>query len=153
MYELTKLTQQSMSFINYINSSGSSRSKQVSISIAKAISDSLPIPTSPVEDIKSFFKSNHEMSMLSTISKLNEMVVIDIVSIQDYAARFYETRYMLANAKLQTLAFKKETAVEDYFGISKIIPSDIIDTIKEDPNSLTVATNGFATVISELSSM
>lgn len=150
MFQISNISSDAAKFILGLNSQGLSRAKPASVSLAKAIANSLSIPSGIVEDFKDFYNTNYRLKVLGLISTINEMTIVDVPAIEDYTVRFLEAKYNVAYARHQTLAMKKECAVEDFFGISKSIPCDIIEVIKADPANLTYMVNGFAEVINSL---
>lgn len=150
MFSIANMSPDVSKFLLGLNSAGTSRTKESSISLAKAIANSLAIPSGKVDDFRSFYNSNYKLNVLGTISSVNEITVIDTVTVEDYVIRFLETKYNVAYGESQTLAMKKESAIEDFFGITKSIPCDVIEVIKADPMALTVLVNGFSLVVNEI---
>ena len=78
MFLSTKLNNDLLQFIAEVNQKGKSRSTLTAIAVAKSIALNLNVPNTPVEDFKNFYNVNYKTSAYSLISKINEILIVDI---------------------------------------------------------------------------
>lgn len=149
MYQLTKLSQATQSYISG-NISTISKTMTVSIAIAKVISDKLALPPAEIKGIDTYYLNNQFMTVNKYINSINELLVVDTKLIFDLVLRFYKLRYNSLIPVPSTIALCKDTAVEDFFGISRCFDKIIIDTIKSDPDALTKHVFNIRTLLGEL---
>lgn len=147
----TLLSKESNEFINDIFSNASSKTPEVSFSIAYALANKLVLPTSKVDNVIEFYNQNSKNSVNSFLSIINEIILLDLDVVNELIANVYQLRYDAVFGRDNVLAMKSETAVEDLFGISKYINKDIISTIKANPLLITKCVNKFHKVFCELS--
>lgn len=150
MYAITKLGPNSQAFLAEMSSLNLSRSTQSSIALAKVLTFCTAIPTSAVEDIEAFFRTHVQLEIEKTISAVNELMVLDVKAVQAYCLMFYKQRYQAAHPTCHVFSFNKETAVEDFFGISRVVDTATVACIKEDPTTLASRINKFKVMVEEL---
>lgn len=151
MFQITKLSQASQSFISALSTTGKSRSLETSIALGRVLAMDLPLPTAPVDNVVMFFKLQFQIEMERYVSTLNEIVVLNTSAVFDYALKFYEYRYSLVNPDKYILATNKETGLVDFFKISKVFDSATIAAIQNNPTLLTEQVNSFKKIKDELS--
>lgn len=147
----TLLSKESNEFINDIFSNASSKTPEVSFSIAYALANKLVLPTSKVDNVIEFYNQNSKNSVNLFLSIINEIILLDLDVVNELIVNVYQLRYDAVFGRDNVLAMKPETAVEDLFGISKYINKDIISAIKANPLLITKCVNKFHKVFCELS--
>lgn len=147
---LTLLSKESNQLINEIFSNGKSRSTEVSFSIAYAVANQLLIPTTKVDNVLDFYNQNNKDRISEFLNVINETIILDIDVIKELTLNLYQYRYNTVYARSNVLAMVCETAVEDFFGISKFINKDVLSILKADPLLITKYTNGFHKIYCEL---
>lgn len=65
--------------------------------LAQSIAYHLPLPTSPVDSVRSYFNQVHSHSVNTAISAFNESFVIDVGSVQAMVKSLYTMRYDLVH--------------------------------------------------------
>jgi len=150
MYGILALKKESQDFISRINVSNLSRSKSISLAIAKALSNSLSLPVTAVDNLSSYLNMEHTVTINSLLSAINEFLPIDVETIKDYIKRFYTFRYNLVHANKYTIALNEETAIVDFFGISKSFDPDTLSLIKIDHKLLTSYISNFNRILDEI---
>jgi hypothetical protein len=150
MFAITKLSKVSQDFINRLVSNNKSRSPEVSLAIAKVLTVQLPIPSSPVEDVCTYFKTTNQIEIEATLNSINELAIIDVNMILDYCLKFFMVRYNLAYPSKHVLVFNTDTAVIDFFGISRYIDPATLALIGAECVGLTESVNRFNQLIEEL---
>lgn len=150
MFAISKLSADSQAFITRMVSSGRTRSKEVSLAIARVLTRGATIPSNAVEDPIGLYRTQMKIQMESLISQVNEFIVIDTEAVSDFCLKFFMYRYNAAHMGPNVLAFDKETAVEDFFGISKNFDKETLAALKNDPIFIVGVMNGLERVIQEL---
>ena len=149
MFQITKLSPTSASFLAQLSLSGKSRSMQVSIALGRVLADSLSIPSTPVDSIVTLYNTQYRLNVEETISSINEICILDTKQVLDHTLKFYTYRYNVCNPEKIILAFNKETAIADFFKISKVIDNESLKVISEDPIGMTDLVNKLSVVLEE----
>ena len=150
MYAITKLSQESQAFLNHLSMSGKAQSLHSSIAIAKALSNSLPVPSSEVDNIEMHYRSTHLLSVQKQLSDLNELIVVDTATILLYTQRFYQLRYQQVVPNKTICCLKSETAVQDFFGLTSFIDEATLAAIAVKPMEITKIHNGAVVFFCEI---
>lgn len=150
MFSITKLRADSQAFLAEMSNSNQSRTQVSSIALAKVLTFSSTIPTTAVEDIEAFFRTHVQLEIEELINCINELMVLDVKLVLEYCLAFYKVRYQAAHPTYYVFSFNKETAVEDFFGISRIVSSATIALIKENPSIIATRINKFKAMIVDL---
>lgn len=150
MFSITKLSTDSQQFVSELSTSMKSRSKEASLAIARVLSDKALMPSSPVEDIVTFYRTNCQLDMEAKVSEINELMVIDTKQVLDYCQKFFMLRYSFMAPKDAIFAFNSETAVEDFFGISRQFDRETIDCLKKCPQDMMRYITRFSSIHNEL---
>ena len=61
--------------------------------IAKAVAYHLPIPSSPVENLRRYFLEQHNVGVMEFVADVNEAIVVDTDKVIDLVFRIWKTRY------------------------------------------------------------
>lgn len=150
MYAISKLSPISQGFLNSLISSGRSRSKEVSLALARVLNSSVSVPGNVIEDPVGFYRTQHKVNVDAMIGRLNELIVIDIDAISDYCQKYFMYRYTTVNLDRNVLAFTKDTAVEDFFNISRYFDSSTMVVLRSDPLFIVSVMQGFENIIEDL---
>lgn len=147
---LAKLDKNTSDFISTLVTKGEQKSKLVSISLAKALADKLALPCEAVDCIDLHFSMQCKTFVCEAIANINEIVSINKEETLDYAKRFYKFRYNQLVVTDIVPFINKETAVEDFFGISKVFSQDMLDIIKDQNVTVTSYINRFNDLLCKL---
>ncbi len=150
MFTITKLSSSSQLFISTLMQLNKSRSIQASLALAKVFVNRLNLPSSPVEDPLGYYRAQCQMEIENELNSLNELIVLDIKTIRDYCTKMFQQRYNAAHPSSVVFTFNKETAIEDFFGITRVFDKATLDAIKEDPPKLAMYVNGFSAMLEEM---
>lgn len=150
MYNITKLSKPSQDFISQLTLGNRSKALETSIALARVLAYGLAIPSSPVEDVAGFFRSQHKVQLLGVVGLINELTILDLEAVVVCAERFYTLRYQAAFGDCYVMALKKETAIVDFFKISKIFDPVTIQCIEDNSLAITSMVNKFKTIVDEL---
>lgn len=148
-YELTKLSQQSQMYLGFIISNQVSRSKAISLVVARILASDLQLPEE-CADCGMFYNTQHRISVEHKLNRLNNLVILDVQTVLDYTKKFYQFRYESMYPSAHFLAVSKESAVLDFFKISKIFDCETIKVIEENYVTINEGNMRFKQIISEL---
>jgi hypothetical protein len=151
VFHITKLSSTSSNFLGQISVSGKSRNIQTSIALGRVLADSLSLPSTPVDSITTLYNNQFRINIEQIISNINEICLLDVKQVLDFTLKFYTYRYNICNPDKVILAFNKDTAIEDFFKISKVFDNETIKVICENPIAITDLVNKFNIVIEEIS--
>lgn len=149
MYHITKLSQASQTLIADISGSNKSRALPVSITLARLLANRLPLPTSEVECIDTFYNAQHAVAALTRLSSLNELLLLDTATIVDLIKRFYRLRYQQVCPQDHVL-MRPQTAVLDFFRVTKSVDETTITCIYENATYIMELTTRFIDLLNEL---
>jgi len=150
MSYITKLSKASQDFISNLAMTGKSRSLETSLALARVLANSMSVPSTPVESPVIYFKTTYQISIEEQLSNINEIVVLDIQTILDYALKFFQFKYFTVHSDSHVLALNCETAIVDFFKISKVFDQEALKAIQENCSFITNAVNNFNRVIDEI---
>lgn len=149
MYLITKLSQTTVNYMNGLGSTNASRSVPVTLSVARVIADSLSLPSSKVDSIHEFYSDSFLQEVNVTVSMINEIVVIDTNGVLDLVEKLYQARYSVAFGDVLPFLRSAETAVLDFFGISKTVEDGMSKVIAENAALINEAVLRFKQLIAE----
>lgn len=72
----------------------------VAANIARAIADTLPIPSSPVGLLHTHFANSFDKQICDIINEFNEQMIIDTRMCRDQVFKFYKLRYEIVHSPL-----------------------------------------------------
>lgn len=88
------------------------RSQMLPYVVAMAVSKTLPIPSSPVEEVSNYFRVTHGVAIRNIISEINEVIVFDTPVAVELTRQLWELRYNAAHPiKLNMLGLRDANGV------------------------------------------
>lgn len=130
-YNITKLPQNTQTFIAGLSSMNKSRQLPVSIALARLIANHLPLPSAEVECIETLYNTQHAVEVQLQLGSLNELILIDIDTVNELIKKFYSFRYNNVYS-CDHLLLRRETAVLDFFKVTKYFDEVSIKCIDEN---------------------
>ena len=128
-YLITRLDKTSVDFITYLTNGKRGMSKESAFGIAKAIADTISLPTSPVDSVDDYYKSVNYISVRKTVSRINEVTYINVELVLEYIYRLYEVKYNCVYA-CNDMVICTEFPLADVFGFTLYLDKDTIELIK-----------------------
>ena len=119
-------------FVEWLSRGLRPRSLYASIAIAKAIADSLIIPSSEMGDVDIAYNSLCSIDAKSKLSPINEAVVLEVDVILEYIKRFWKVRYYTMFPKFPINGFNKETGLLSLFGLDYAIDIESVKAITDN---------------------
>lgn len=148
-YELTKLSQQSQMYLGGIISNQTSRSKAISLVIARILASDLQLPEE-CADCGMFYNTQHRITVEQKLNRLNNLVILDVQTVLDYTKKFYQFRYESMYPSAHLLTVCKDTAILDFFKISKIFDCETLKVIQDNHVAINEGNLRFKQIVSEL---
>lgn len=143
MYNITKLSSGSQSFLTQVASMGQTMSKTAAIALARMISAEFTIPSQPVDDPEQYYRLQCEIQSNNIVSEINELTAVDAKYTLELCRNFFMLRYAMVHPQKNVFSFRADCVLEDFFGLSRAFSCETLDAIKKDGTQLAFYANGF----------
>lgn len=147
---LTKLDNETTQFVAELVNQGNQKSKLVSLALAKAISSQLPAPSECSDHPDLDFSRQFKSMVTQKIVLVNELFLVDIDETLEIIKQFYVYRHNCIYSCDPIPYLHQDTAVLDFFGITKVFSPDTIKVIAENNSKLTCYVNKFCNILEKL---
>lgn len=147
---MLKLQKPTMDWINYVSSAGKNRTDSYALAFGYVVARKLAIPTHDVECIVHHHRMNNTQRVMDLIDLVNETTPMQIKLAKEFVDAFYFIRYKALNPDLVPLAFNKETAIVDFFGVSKYLSKEAIALIEADSENIAQLINGLSALLADI---
>lgn len=147
---LSMLSPQSMNFVTQLQASNQHSTDLFSMAVGRVISSYLTLPSSGIEDVRSYYRSTLHLTTLDFANHINTHIPVDIEKVRYYTECFYYTRY--ENAYMNPVALislHPETALADLFGVSLYFSKDEIKQMVDNCSDFSVLVNNISSIIKE----
>ena len=144
---LTKLDSETAAFVSELVNQGNQKSKLVSLALAKALSADLPVMITPSDYPDVDFTRLHKVNLMQKILMVNELVLVNVDETLDLIKKFYVYQYNIHHSVNAVPYLHKDTAVYDFFGISKVFSPDILELISDSHSKLTYYISKFTNIL------
>jgi hypothetical protein len=132
-YHIAKLPQPSIAWLGSVLSSGLSTTPHFAIAAAYVCASTLSLPPQEVEDATAYYRLQHQSSVLDLLDTLNGLAPFDTQFARKVAFDFYSYRYGQTYAKAIPLAFRPDSGIEDFFGLTKSFGDEVLELIRKEP--------------------
>ena len=149
MFQQQQLSQQSRLFIQNVHLASPGKSELISIAVARAIAWKLALPTMETSAPSVFYLESHDTAVRETLSRLNEMLVVDIPAILELTKQFWSMRYVIAFPPAYAIGTEADP-MATLLGYSNSLSQDTIETMKFNTDTLLPWVNGFTRVFIDL---
>ena len=140
---LSLLSEQSMNQVAQLQSIQMNNTTLFSMALGRVFSSRLPLPSSEVTDVRSYYRTSLHLDVLDYANRINSFIPLDIEKIRYYTECFYYTRYTCAFPDPVALfSLKPETALADLFGISWNFTPDEIKVMVDNCADFGTLING-----------
>ena len=147
---LAKLDTECAQFVAELVNQGNQKSKLVSLALAKALSTALPVPTECSDHPDVDFSRQFKPMLTQKIVLINELLLVDIDETIELAKQFYVYRHNCVFCCDPIPYLHQDTAVLDFFGISKVFSPDTLTVIAEHNSKLTCYVSKFCNILDKL---
>lgn len=145
MYNFAKLTEGSQRFVNTLKASDI-----VNIAAAKAIANSLALPTFPVDNAEEQYRDTCAQAAKNLASEISEVTVIKFSDVLEYTRQLWLARYYTLNPLEHNFA-KVGNPIACFMGFAHVLPPALCDAICADTDKcLVTMVNGFTQIVREL---
>lgn len=149
-YFLSKLTKPTIAWVNMILGAGKNRCDAFALALAYVISLRITMPVERLEDPSQYFRLTNLIPITNLIDKCNEVLPMNMKMVRQAVEAFFLFRYHTQFPMTIPLALRKETAIEDFFGLGKYFSDDILTVIKTDFENLTQFINQLTVLVEEI---
>lgn len=134
MYGILNMNKTQQNFVTYLKSKNRASKNYVMATIAKAIADQLELPSGRLMDIgdevntdttvrnyqniNNYYAMNHRIAVEKMVSYLNELVILDVVTLLQYVNTFYNSRYNLVYPNSTMCCLTSEHMPFVFFGLT-----------------------------------
>lgn len=146
MYQLAALSKPAMAGLLSIQSRGVNQKRIFALGLAYVLSRDLALPAEGSEDQATYFRLQHELTVVNTLSSINELVPFNYKQCLEDVKAFFGYRNKARNPEKYVLAINPETSLVDFFSISTFFSNEVIAEIMKNGQEL-------SRVISELTSI
>lgn len=150
LYYLAKHSRQTIDFLNSVANTGASRTQPFEVAVAYTLANKLALPNAKVDDLTTYYRTQHEMVVIDRLSYLNEILPFNTKAVREAIRSFYSLRVYQANPAEIPLAFVKGQELKDFFGINQNLPGSIIATIENEGDKVTTLLNGLSQFYKEV---
>lgn len=137
MYHISKLSSESMSFMNKVLASNGGQKLAFCLALGYVLSRELSLPTQEVDDIVSYYRLHHQNALENKLGRINELMVCDTRAVRQFAQAMYQYRYSQSTPPLLPLAVRVGNGVKDFFSLSRFFSEDELGEINN--NSITIS--------------
>lgn len=146
MYGIYKLAPTSQEFIRTLGSN----SKITAIALGKALCDSFPIPTAPVDAPETFFQDHLFSSIKEKLAFLNELTVLNVEMVKDMVQTFWCIRYATVYPKDILFIPMAGAGISPFFGFETKLASADYEFIEANIVNVVKQMNGFKAILKEM---
>ena len=150
MYNISKLSNESKNFLQNLPLTSKSNQEVILTALAKVISSELTLPSTPVENVSSFYLQTIYSNVRDTISFMNEMVIVDVNRLQELVKVFWLVRYNLLYPRKKLFVVNTIVTEAHFFGFSSLLSVEMTNFIQTNTPVLIEVANGFSKIVSEL---
>lgn len=150
MYAISKLTPRTRAFVSDTLNSVINTKPYFNVAVAYVYAQNLTIPSQPVEDALAYYKLNHQQTVLSLMSQLNEIIPFDTRAAREIAQAFYAYRVSAVYPPKIPLAMSEDKAVAEFFGLTRNFSPEVLKVISENGKEICHTVNRITDLVGEL---
>jgi hypothetical protein len=149
---LLSINQESNTFLVGIGSTGKSKTKSVTIGLARALAYDLELPQAPVEDPHMYYRSEHLQTVSTLVGRIMEVCLLDTDAVMKEVMSFYLFRYQSCydNSMFHSQS-GTSNGIVDIFKLYKHFSEETLCFMKDNATEVSVMNNGFKKVLEQLS--
>ena len=147
---MTLLSRESISFVEHITAANQARTTPASLALARVLAFGVELPSMKMEDLLGHYQDHCLPEITAKLNEINELVIVDFQTTLDLAYQFYMSRYYVVFPIDTVAAFNKETAIEDFFGISRGVARATVAQIRNTPDLISRYCLGFSRLSADL---
>lgn len=140
---ITLLDARSQAFINKLVSAGRSTKDEVSLGLARYLAYSVSLPSEEVQDIEAFYRLNHYGNIITAVSTINELVLLDTDRVFELTRSLYAFRYSTAFGCSPAVSSKEGLSIPTFLGLHRHLSTNDCDVINLHGNEIAINHNEF----------
>lgn len=144
-----KLSPEDQQLVNMILQSPTGMSQGHQVALAKALADSMDLPTSSEVNTKLFYNDQLAIKASQVLSMLNEMVVFPLQYVEGLARDFYCLRVDLAFGKTPNPSDVPGKGLTSLFSLSSHLSDETLAVIAQT-DTITIMVAGFKRLLASL---
>lgn len=147
---ILSLNAESNTFLVNIGSTGKSKTKAVTLGLARAIAYRLDLPPGPVEDIFSFYRAEKQTDVSRDVGRINEVCLLDTNAVLKEVEAFFMFRYQSVydNAMFHSQS-TTGNGIVDIFKLYKYFSEESLNFMNDNALEVSVMNNGFLKVLEQ----
>lgn len=147
---LVKLDKSAQDFILGLANTNLGMNPSTTVALARSLAYTLPLVPAESGDVIGSYRLEHRIKVEQILSLINELIIVDIKTILTLVESFYCFRMEQAYPSANIILISQETAVSDFFKISKYFSKDNLAIIANDVALVSRLCNGFSALIKQL---
>lgn len=151
VYNVTKLSADTNSFLLNLPLYSKGNQELTALAAARAISNDLTLPSSPVESAAAFYVQAVYNNARDMISDLNEVTVVDLNRVQELVKTFWLVRYNILFPRKKLFCTNALVSESHFLGFGSILGHAESAMIQQSSEVLINLYNGFSQLLTELS--
>jgi hypothetical protein len=148
---LLRLNQESNTFLVGIGSTGKSRTQSVTLGLARAIAYNLELPPGAVEDVYSYYRTEHKIHVSGDVSRILEICLLDTDAVMKEVESFYLYRYFACyGGKLFYSSNVPGEGLSEIFKLNKNFSDTTLAFMKNNAIDICNMNSGFVKVLEQI---
>lgn len=148
---LLKLNAESNNFLVSIGSTGRSKTKSVTLALARAIAYNLEMPPGPIEDPHLYYRTEHSSEVSGVVGSILEVCLLDTDSVLKEVQSFYMFRYQsLYDTGFFHSTGVKGNGIQEVFKLYNHFSEDTLSHIRDNANEISIMNMQFVKIVKEL---
>jgi hypothetical protein len=148
---LLKLNAESNNFLVSIGATGRSKTKCVTLALARAVAYILDMPPGPVEDPHAYYRTEHSMAASGLVGSILEVCLLDTAAVLKEVESFYMFRYQnLYDTGFFHSTGVKGNGIQEVFKLYNHFSEDTLCHIKDNANEISIMNMQFVKIVKEL---
>jgi hypothetical protein len=144
------LNAESNAFLVNIGSTGKSKTKSVTLGLARALAYGLQLPPGPIDDVFQYFRGEHLRNVSVSVGRINEACLLDTDAVLKETEAFYNFRYQSAYGN--PMFHSQSTTgngIVDVFKLYKCFSEETLSFMKDSALEVSIVNNGFLKVLEQ----
>lgn len=149
MWNFSKFSKDMQTFLNSIALSGATKTLPFTIALSKVLSAKQALPSGQVDDLENYFNMTLKLTILDTISKFNELVIVDVDKVIELTKDFYLLRYDSLFPPAMII-MNKDQPLAGFFSMRRRVANDVITCLCDEPQKVMLYHNDISKLLIEL---
>lgn len=133
----------------------SSNKLEINIALAKALTRFHDVPTTKIDNLFVFYKTNNFAKNLEILNKINDILPVDDKAVEDLCLAFFKYRYSLyqSHCGYENVVWNHDTEkIASFFGINDYFDKDVLNAISQKGDIISHYVINFNSIIDSINS-